>query len=258
MKILRPIPNARHNGDTFRELLAIWERDGLCEVEQGPDDFTWVGEVGDVLLYEYPRLDDRKVPQFNYCLFGNTVPMKKATKKWTPWVFWGRRPMLMEEIVANEGVSSYEKRDIGSMFLGKVENEIQFGFRAHHEMPINGEYKHSQYEYLQLVNRSRFGLCLRGYGPKCNREVELFCMGTVPIVTSDVDMTYLNPPLENVHYLRINGPDEFRSKIASIDEEQWKLMSAAGRKWYEDNCSPSSSFRITKELVDGYYASKQK
>ena len=35
-------------------------------------------------------------------------------------------------------------------------------------------------EYLNLLKQSKFGLCLRGFGGKCNREIELMGLGTVP------------------------------------------------------------------------------
>ena len=51
-------------------------------------------------------------------------------------------------------------------------------------------YKYSQKEYLDLIGSSKFGLCLAGYGPKCNREIELIGMGTVPVFAPEVDNTY--------------------------------------------------------------------
>ena len=58
------------------------------------------------------------------------------------------------------------------------------------------------------LRNSRFGLCLRGYGSKCHREVELMAFGTVPIVTQDVSINdFTDPPIEDVHYILVSSPD---------------------------------------------------
>ena len=35
-----------------------------------------------------------------------------------------------------------------------------------------------------------YGLCLRGYGSKCSRKVELVVRGCVPLITPDVSLSY--------------------------------------------------------------------
>ena len=72
----------------------------------------------------------------------------------------------------------------------------------------NEKYIYTQDEYLDLLKKSKFGLSIRGYGPKCNREIELMALGTVPIIDNNVNMDYYNKPIENIHYFRINKPEE--------------------------------------------------
>ena len=56
---------------------------------------------------------------------------------------------------------------------------------------------------------SRFGLCLRGFGSKCHREVELMAFGTIPVITPEVSIkSYMEPLIENIHYLRVNNSSE--------------------------------------------------
>ena len=38
------------------------------------------------------------------------------------------------------------------------------------------KHKFKQQEYLSKLRTSKFGLCLRGYGSKCHREVELMLL----------------------------------------------------------------------------------
>ena len=86
------------------------------------------------------------------------------------------------------------------------------------------------------LGHSRYGLCLRGYGSKCHREVELMAFGTVPIITPEVSIkSYMNPPIENVHYITANTPEELKAKISGIEEKKWNEMSKACSKWYFEN-----------------------
>jgi len=116
-------------------------------------------------------------------------------------------------------------------------------------MPLDSTgqaYPFSQDEYLLEVSKSRFGLCLAGYGNKCNREIEYFALGTVPICAPEVDMKYyINPPQEGVHFLRVTEPEDIGPMIEKISETKWKEMSFAGRQWWLENASAEGMFRLT-------------
>jgi hypothetical protein len=86
------------------------------------------------------------------------------------------------------------------------------------------------------LRNSKYGLCIRGYGSKCHREVELMAFGTVPIVTKEVSInSYLDPPVENVHYIKVDNKEEFKQKINSISQEKWIEISNACYEWYQRN-----------------------
>ena len=173
-----------------------------------------------------------------------------------------RRPRLLEQEI-NKGIKPYHDRDIESIFLGKVENSVQhtnrtqdnwFGVVEKFSLPIrigdsfNWPYSHQ--EYLDLVSNSKFGLCLAGYGPKCNREIEYFGLGVVPIVSPEVDMTYYNPLTEGKHYFRANSSEEFTKLIKNCSISQWEDMSNNVREWYASNCSRQGSFETTVKIVE--------
>jgi hypothetical protein len=112
------------------------------------------------------------------------------------------------------------------------------------------QYHFTQKEYLEGLALARFGLCLAGFGRKCHREIECMAMGCVPIVDKKVDMTfYANPPVEGVHYLRVNGPEEVAVKVAETSAERWATMSHACKKWWKENASCEGFFALTKRLV---------
>ena len=256
MVILKPFSDG-HGGDTFREMIDLWKENGLCEVKSANVSNVWIGAQNNILLYDRPTMKwyNSIRDHFKFALFGNP---KSTLPNSSSWIFWGRRPRLMEKIRIEEGIKPLEERDIESIFLGKVENNIQQKKRTSHnwtksvekfEMPIKGQYKYSQYQYLQLLNRSRYGLCLPGYGDKCNREIELLSLGVVPIITPGVDLTYYNPLEEGVHYIKVNSPGEIKEKINSISDDEWEDMSEAGLEWFEKNASIKGSFNTTMEIL---------
>lgn len=252
-----------HAGDSFREMIDLWESNGLVKVKKSPNQYIWFGNVGDILLYDRPTLQwlDPSV-EYRLGIFGNPIAneVSHGTKN-VPWTFWGRRPKLLEDYHKTHGHKRYDERTIESVFVGKIENDVQNKYRKAHdwskcielfEMPYGkpGEYKYTQEQYLELLSKSRFGLSVRGFGPKCHREVELMGMGVVPLVTDDVDVSsYHDPPIENVHYVRVSKPNDVHEVISKISKETWESMSRACLAWYDKNVSVRGSFNTTLEIV---------
>jgi hypothetical protein len=119
-------------------------------------------------------------------------------------------------------------------------------------MPVGAKepYMYGPEEYLLALQGSKYGLCLRGFGPKCNREIELLAMGTVPLVTPGVDITsYAEPLLDGIHVLCVSDPADAKAKMAAISDVQWETMSKAGYSWWKRNASVEGSWARTKSLV---------
>lgn len=251
----------QHNGNSFREMVRVWEERGYCEVQETEESgYVWWGSVGDVLLFDWDiaRWWD---PNTNYqlALFGNCAPPGPAghETRQSVWSFWPRAPRMLE-VAAAEGRLGWSERPIQSLFLGKVENGVQKARRCGTDwkaaveffsMPIDSTgapYPYTQAEYLQKLRQTRFGLCLPGLGGKCNREIEYFALGVVPIAVPEVDFThYLVPPQEGVHYLKATTPEEVRRIVAETTAEKWEAMSVAGQTWWRENASAEGLFRLT-------------
>jgi hypothetical protein len=250
-----------HAGDTFREMIRIWESKGLVRVETSKQTpYCWLGGIGETLLYDRPTWDWLKHTPATYkrILCGN--PDAREVSNGIQWTFWPRRPTLVEEAVKRPHKSFEERKDT-LVFYGKIENEVQQRHRNNKlweacdefMMPVgaNKGYAFSQEEYLTRLADARFGLCLAGFGPKCNREIECFALGTVPVVAPDVDMeTYANPLQEGVHYLRLKSfnPEDAKALVDSVTKEQWEAMSGCGRAWWKVNASAEGMWNLTSLL----------
>lgn len=250
-----------HPGDSFREMVRLWQKAGYVNVCEHPGTQVWWGAVGaeGVLLYDRPTNEWRLAApveerEWKLALFGN--PKVGSTEKAVPWTFWPRRPTLVEDV----NLKSWDDR-VGVVFYGKCENLIQERRRkgdwesvCEEWIMVKGDEPHSltQSEYLERLAGARFGLCLPGYGFKCHREIECMAMGCVPIVSKGVDMdSYAVPPLVGVHYLRVEEPEDVAAAIAPIDRAGWEAMSAACRDWWMANASVAGSFKLTAKLIEG-------
>ena len=254
-----------HKGDSFRELVKEWGKQKLANIIETNEPFIWWNNIGNILLYDRPTLQwlEQSPQKYNYALFGNNLP---ETVNCFPWIFWARHPLNLEQL----NIIPFDKRQFVSVFVAKVENEIQAGFRDPNKWKSYIEffdliieepgkpYKYTNNEYIDLLRYSKFGLCLRGFGPKCHREVELMACGTIPIITPDVDIdNYYNPPIEGVHYIRVNKPEDIPNKINSISQEKWEVMSKACIEWYHKNCTVQGSFNTTNEIIENLKQNKK-
>jgi hypothetical protein len=260
MKIYVGKLTPEHKRDTSRELIDIWKEMNLCEVIEGEveDYFIWAEEPNKTLLYEYDRWDVFPyLPKtWNKGLFGGM-----QHPNGTPWIYWGRRPKKLHSKITN-GIKKYDERVYDSVFLGKIENGIQLSNRTKYDwsksinffsMPVkmgdSFNWPYTQDEYLENISKSKFGLCLPGYGPKCNREIEYLGLGVIPLVTEGVDTKYFDPLIENMHYIKINSPEDVTKVTSNFSKDRWEFMSYNCRKWYDKNCSPVGAFETTKRIL---------
>jgi len=263
VKIIKPTIGG-HDRSSFRELLDLWSERGLCKIQDGPSTRSsgygcdpdspeakcWMNGMGDILLYDFPILD-RLRHDYNMCLFSNTYLEGEKNKK---WVFWPWRSRIFHDL-KNDLRKDYESRDHDIGFIGSPTNDYRNRLAPSWSEACDsfhfsgGKIDHAA--YLNRCSGFKFGLCLRGVGPKCLRDVEYMGMGTVPIFTPGVSTEYYDPPIKDIHYIEIESAQEAKSIIERVDKNKWEDMSAACIEWFEKNCSIEGSFKTTMEIING-------
>ena len=142
----------------------MWKQQNLCNIIEGDTKHVWFNKIGDILLYDRPTLewlDKDNNLKYNKILFGNPEIPDKLKDKAYNWIFWGRRPAILEEMSKN--ILSYNERIIKSIFIGKIENAVQNKYRTTEDwdkyvevykmhMP-NEKYIYTQDEYLHLLKK---------------------------------------------------------------------------------------------------------
>jgi hypothetical protein len=74
-------------------------------------------------------------------------------------------------------------------------------------------------------------------------------MGCVPVVAPEVDMeNYADPPVEGVHYIRVDSPGAVTARLKEIGPEEWQKMSTACKAWWAKNCSVKGLWELTERL----------
>lgn len=251
-----------HSGDSFREMAELWEEKGFVELQRSTvTPYCWLGGIGKHLLYDRATFQwiQNTPATYETILCGN--PDAKQVPKGVQWSFWPRHPKALEA-KASETRKTWSERSTMMVFYGKVENSVQLKHRNNElwkacdefECPMNSAIRHrySQEEYLQKLSEAKFGLCLAGFGPKCNREIECMALGTVPVVAPDVDMdNYAVKPKEGIHYIRLASfdPEEAKRRIEAISEEVWENMSKSATEWWRSCASAAGLWSLTETLV---------
>ena len=243
----------RHANDSFRELaMLICKNNSDVTIDLTDSGHCWLKP--NILLYDRPTHEwfNKELQASSLILLGNGDVNKEGkiltqhSLNVKSWIFWPRRPFIMEKLL-NEGERKvFDERKIESVFIGNIENPTQNQFRnisdkwesvlTEYHCTQGQQHKFTQEEYLNKLAIAKYGLCLRGYGSKCHREVEFMAMGTIPIITPEVTIeSYMDPPQENIHYIRAKNPQEFTIKISNISKDQWEIMSRACYNWYQEN-----------------------
>ena len=259
----------RHPNCSYRELL-ILIRYNNKDVEVIPTE-----NIGHIWLTPYILLYDRDTllwyndtaKRSHLLLLGNCsmekdgVIIKKDNIKVVPWIYWPRKSIVLEKLLkdTNNSILTFEERACESIFIGNFENPVQEKFRNNtnwtevieeFHCTKGTKHKFTHKEYLLKIRSARFGLCLRGYGSKCHREVELMSMGTIPIVTPEVSIkSYDEPPIENVHYITAQNPAELKQKIDNISNKKWTEMSKNCHEWYMRNVHSKNTWNVTLNCI---------
>jgi len=250
----------RHNNDSFRELALLYKKNNNdVNIELIDNGHCWLGN--NILLYDRPTHEwfNQELVNTSLILLGNGDINKEGkllrenNLNVKPWIFWPRRPFIIEKFLENNKLKLYLERTIESIFIGNIENNVQNQYRNTNNNWENvldvyhctqgTQHKFSQEQYLEQLANAKYGLCLRGYGSKCHREVELMALGTVPIITESVCIdSYMDPPQENIHYIRCNNPENLQTVLSNITQERWETMSNNCYNWYQKNVHSKNSF----------------
>jgi hypothetical protein len=167
----------------------------------------------------------------------------------------------LEHFIQTKPTRPFFQRPTECIFIGNIENKVQEKFRIPFikewktvvpvfECFYGKQHRYTALQYLEKMQMSKFGLCIRGYGVKCYREIELMALGTVPIVTKGINTrSYAEPLQEGKHFFRVDSPPELKAILTSTTPEKWRQMSMACVEWYTKNVHSDHSWNTCIERI---------
>ncbi|QWD37648.1 exostosin family protein [Polynucleobacter paneuropaeus] len=262
--------NSKHG---FYDLVMEWHKRGWCDIQEHKGPYYWINNINSILFFDRDQVADLidkkrvnprwhgEVP-YQYAFFTNEYNLENDRN--FKFEYWSYHPVELEDKSKSMGVKSYQERTIDSIFLASIENETQEYFRNKFqgwETAIDEFYiadklnkkesaKYSFEEYLEKISHAKFGVCMRGNGPKCYREVEYAAFGTPLIITEGVDTNYPVPLIEGTHYFFAKNKEDIEKYVKQTDEKTWLKMSLAVRKWYEENFTTEAMFNHLKDKIE--------
>lgn len=243
--------------------LGNWIKYNLANIifNDKDDQLWWINKENDILFWQSDEKYNGKGLCIDNIRCNHKIGMNTIYPNTIPSFYWSRNENQLMKYIKDNVYKSYNERELKTVFLGSVQNSYQGGFRQKYDWGnyidkfylsdgINN-HKYNQQEYYNILSNSKFGLCLRGGGPKCWRDIEYLALGTVLIITDGVDVdNYHNPLIENVHYVKCFNPKDISLVISNISEEKWKIMSKNCIDWYNKNCRYDGSIKILEKIIN--------
>lgn len=268
--LILSVPDDVKKLNIFGRYIKYWEKQGWVKVSTHSGNLIKVGKSREVVFWPWPTRKHKigndliDVRDVSTCavISANYFPENDSESfgaRVYPSFFWARDPFLVERLGATR--RGFYDREIESIFVGKANNNVQRKYRDGFEFSNyielfsltgkNEPYPFTQAEYLKKMINSRFCLSLRGYGQKCNRELEALGLGCILLVNSDVDVRhYHNPLVENVHFIKYRELSDIKDKINKMNVSEWEYMSRQSVGWYKENSSLNGSFEVLKNVCE--------
>jgi hypothetical protein len=131
---------------------------------------------------------------------------------------------------------------------GLVEDTTHISFHRDSYTPSEEEERDAaRAKYRQALERSKFVLCPRGYGPSSFRIYETLAAGRVPVIISD---EWTPPAGIDWASCSIRIPEASIAQVPTIletSEPEWDQLTAAARRAHESSLAPS---RLWNYLID--------
>lgn len=257
------IPRVQSDSNVLGEYIEQWSSLGYVQVQQAEDAYIRLSlEGSDFVLWPWPRNTYRSMTtgqnvsisdvDDSHVILFNDVLGACCRSIINPPFFWGRHPELLE--AKSQYWHHYADRSFNVGFYGRIENLVQYAYRSHYlldhtidDLTLVGagtKYSLSPNEYYDRLLRTRYSLCLRGYGQKTNRDVESAALGAVIIVPEDTYMgSYRDSLIPGTHYLQFDPRYPIGEQILRISQEEWLHVSTSALEWYRSNCTFTKSFQ---------------
>ena len=171
------------------------------------------------------------------------------------WCYFNRNSLDIYNYNIDQSYN-FEDREINTIFHGKINSEEKIKYRSNNWKNhienfslIFDEFEISQNYYFNILKKSKFGICLKGDSIKSNHLLDYLALGVIPLITSEIDLSFSDNLICGLHYFKINSENDIDEIVKNSSEQHLKLMSEECKKWYLKNCSISGSYNNLLTLL---------
>lgn len=251
-----------HINNSFKELMQLWQNNSNDNIKILYDPSIKHVYIGNNIVLQDIQTDkliDNNILKSLKVLIDNVHIHKEDNKIPSnhPLIYSPLNPSILENIIDNTSYNNYDNRKYNTIFIGECKNNVQEKIKISTNcydvidllcVTKNITDLYTQEHYLNKLSDSRFGLCLHDCNTNYNYIIEYMAFGTVPLITSNVLSAYVDPLIENIHYIKINNPANIKNKI-DISKEKWTAMSHNCINWYTRNVLSYNSWKRTLEFI---------
>lgn len=254
-----------NKGERFANChISNWVENDLINYEENDekDGLFWINKKNHILFWTADEIHNSKGININNVDAKHKIMMNLVLPNAVPSFYWSQNENKLNHYKNNNQWLDYKNRTCKSVFLGSYKDDYQGSFRINNDwnnyiedfhLARNGNYKYDLDTYYKVLANTKYGLCLRGGGPKCWREIEYLALGTVLVITEGVDVeNYHNPLVENVHYIKCNDPKDFDKIVSMISENHWNFMSKSCIEWYNNNVYFPNSIKLIENICEKF------
>lgn len=139
------------------------------------------------------------------------------------------------------------KKDIFVSFVGAMTHPMRRKIPKIKHWYITNE-PHSEIKFCNIMARSIFALCPRGYGVTSFRIMEALQYGAIPVYISDRHIIPHRVPF-NQYGILLNDVGDIHRALTSMTHEEIEAKRARGKEVYEKYYTYESNLKLISDVV---------
>lgn len=247
------LPFSKEKKHGFRELSFLLNKnneDLKVEYMDGTEH-CWLQP--DILIYDKPTLEwcNSEVASASLVLLGDCSKKKEGKELEMLGLnvrnmnYWSQHPLILERFIETNKI---EKREHKILYIGKLNSIPNKRGTENWSNIINKNINNEHLDCgscLKEIANSKFSFCVNNYQTKSMMMMDMMALGTVPIVTKNVDTySYISELKEGEHYISAITYKQLKRKLKGIDDEKWREMSESCKTWYKNNIHSENYWNV--------------
>ena len=247
------LPFSKEKKHGFRELSFLLNKnneDLKVEYMDGTEH-CWLQP--DILIYDKPTLEwcNSEVASASLVLLGDCSKKKEGKELEMLGLnvrnmnYWSQHPLVLERFIKTNKI---EKREHKILYIGNLNSIPNKRGTENWSNIINKNINNENLDCgscLKDIANSKFSFCVNNYQTKSMMMMDMMALGTVPIVTKNVDTySYISELKEGEHYISAITYKQLKRKLKGIDDEKWREMSESCKKWYKKNIHSENYWNV--------------